>query len=156
MGNMVDICGMLGPDVEVRGFSDVKYGDLLLTKRVRENEVTDEVSSDGVHVVHGFKASVEPLDPQESVRDVPRKPTPLEVLQPFQFALAPKCFLVKRCAIRRPGQLKDPDAKSKTARGAAGPWKKLREPKMGERRSDTGVHIRSRKTSRQTMPVSER
>lgn len=70
MGYMADICGTLEPNVEVRGFAGLKYRDLLRMKYTNEIErthkkPTEEISSDGIHIIRGFK----PLSELENAQD---------------------------------------------------------------------------------------
>lgn len=73
MGPMAEICGKLEPDVEVRGFSGLKYRDLLRMKYTDENKrnyqkPTEETTSDGIHIVRGFEAPSE-LKKAEMIQD---------------------------------------------------------------------------------------
>ena len=75
MGSTVDICAMLNPDAEVRGFNGLTYHDLLRMKYRKEiqevcKKPTEEISPEGVHVVRGFKCPSDSKEKEERIKKV--------------------------------------------------------------------------------------
>ena len=75
MGSTVDICAMLNPNAEVRGFDGLTYHDLLrmkYTKEIREvcREPTEEISPEGVLIVHGFQSPSDLKEKDERIKKV--------------------------------------------------------------------------------------
>ena len=74
MDDIADVCGLVGLEVEVRGFCDLTYHDLLRMKYAAEikkihQEPTEETLSDGVRVVRGFPSQSE-LHTTEKVQNL--------------------------------------------------------------------------------------